>query len=375
MALNKLPEAGRISKNGFLATSRDQERPLDLTIRVLGKTVDITTIMAGWPKDEIETRMARLVAEYGKATGLEAYPFAIPFQGRQFLYLYHKFEDVRLVMTPEFEVAEFGMPESDFTFPRLGLDFVLLRVYENGRPFHPAHWFRLRKHGPIDEEPLMCAGNPIRTWRHLSLDEIQNVIQKDYPKLIDSLKHILRSSELSPDDRSSLESSIALKTREMEYLAKEVARSGWPAVPPAPSGERCPDAYGATLRLTSGRIAHQGRRGTPWTRFEELQRLAKGNKLGSGIVASALTRGAPVTKVALNFTATFDVTQGFSGGPVLDRKGSMVGVLFDLNEAGIIHKYRYVPDRTRGICLSGTAISEIIRRIPGARKIRAELER
>ena len=54
--------------------------------------------------------------------------------GQYFLYKYKRYDDVRLVFAPEQAIAAFGGDPDNFNFPRWCLDFILLRVYENGKP-------------------------------------------------------------------------------------------------------------------------------------------------------------------------------------------------------------------------------------------------
>ena len=41
---------------------------------------------------------------------------------------------MRLVFTPETDIAAFGGDPDNFQFPRWSLDFAMLRAYENGKP-------------------------------------------------------------------------------------------------------------------------------------------------------------------------------------------------------------------------------------------------
>ena len=54
--------------------------------------------------------------------------------GQYFLYKYKRYDDVRLVFTPETDIAAFGGDPDNFQFPRWSLDFAILRAYEHGKP-------------------------------------------------------------------------------------------------------------------------------------------------------------------------------------------------------------------------------------------------
>ena len=93
--------------------------------------------------------------------------------GQYFMYRYKRYDDVRLVFTPEQNIAAFGGDPDNFNFPRWCLDMAFLRVYENGKPASTPDFLRLRAEGPRAGEPVFVSGHPGSTDRLLTLNELK----------------------------------------------------------------------------------------------------------------------------------------------------------------------------------------------------------
>ncbi len=88
------------------------------------------------------------------------------YQGAQYhLYQYKKFNDVRLVFVPEFDIAFYGGDPDNFTFPRYALDMALFRVYEHGKPLAVKHFLPWSTRGVKDGEVVFTSGHPGATQR------------------------------------------------------------------------------------------------------------------------------------------------------------------------------------------------------------------
>ena len=104
--------------------------------------------------------------------------------GRYSLYKYHRYQDVRLVFTPENAIANFGGDPDNFNFPRFSLDIAMLRAYERGKPVH-GEYLELASRAPRDGELVFTAGNPGATERRETVAELKS-LRDDYivPSLV-----------------------------------------------------------------------------------------------------------------------------------------------------------------------------------------------
>jgi hypothetical protein len=162
-------------KHGFVARDRSQElKAPNLELIVLQSIEDVTarvnaSVKPGMPAaDALAARRAAIAGiedDAEKKTGLQAEMVTL-YQGAQYhLYLYKKYNDVRLVFAPEFDIAFFGGDPDNFTFPRYNLDMTLFRVYENGKPLAVKQYLPWSQAGVKEGEPVFTSGHPGTTQR------------------------------------------------------------------------------------------------------------------------------------------------------------------------------------------------------------------
>ncbi|MFH1723906.1 MAG: S46 family peptidase [Elusimicrobiota bacterium] len=141
-----------------------------------------------------------------------------------------------------------------------------------------------------------------------------------------------------------------------------------------------PDAT-YTLRLSHGRAA-----GYEWqmtevpfkTTFYGLYDRSDGfdgrppYDLGKRIAAA---RGKVELSTPLNFVSTHDIVGGNSGSPIVDRKGRLVGVVFDSNMQALPSDYGYPGGAGRTVSVHAAAILEALRRVYDMPSLARELTR
>ncbi|MGH2930278.1 MAG: S46 family peptidase, partial [Solirubrobacteraceae bacterium] len=173
-------------KGGFFAHGAAEEiKCPDLEINVLVSMENVTDLVqkAADPKaaekDQNEQRkaeIARITKESADTTGLRSDVVELYQGGEYWLYRYKKYTDMRLAMAPELQAAFYGGDDDNFTYPRYALDFAFFRVYENGKPVHPAHFLKWSKDGAADGELVFVTGHPGHT------DRLQTVAQLEYER-------------------------------------------------------------------------------------------------------------------------------------------------------------------------------------------------
>ncbi|HLX60245.1 MAG TPA: S46 family peptidase, partial [Planctomycetota bacterium] len=176
-------EQNDLVKRGFYAkTPADELKAPDLELNQLVSIEDVTARVKAAVKpgmsgpDAAHARMSAIAAiekESLDKTGLrsDVMPF---YRGAEFhLYRYKKFTDVRLVFAPEFDIGNFGGDPDNFNFPRFDLDVAFFRVYENGKPYEPKHWFAWSNTGLKDGDLTIVSGHPGGTRRMCAVAELE----------------------------------------------------------------------------------------------------------------------------------------------------------------------------------------------------------
>jgi hypothetical protein len=67
-----------------------------------------------------------------------------------------------------------------------------------------------------------------------------------------------------------------------------------------------------------------------------------------------------------NFAATIDITNGNSGSPVVNRRGELVGVIFDSNRQGVPNNLAFTDTQARAVSVDSRAMLEALRSIYSA---------
>ena len=136
-----------------------------------------------------------------------------------------------------------------------------------------------------------------------------------------------------------------------------------------------PDAT-FTLRLSVGVVKSYregGRRIEPFTRFAGLYQKVTG-KDPYVLPEHFLKRKDQVEKnTPYNLVSTNDITGGNSGSPLVNRKGEVVGLIFDGNIQSLPNGFLYSEKQARAVSVDSRGIIEALRKIYNAKRVVEEL--
>lgn len=185
-------EGENLLKDGFYASELENERKIDgLYVDQLIFIEDVTSIIKNYANsgvtddDKVKLRdqiKDSLVTKYNEDTGLNCKIVTLYHGGKYSLYGYKRYNDIRLVMAPDFQIAATGWDWDNFTYPRYELDFMFYRAYdEDGIPVKTDHYFSWSKNGAVDNEPIFVVGRPGSTDRLYSVAQLEYFRDNIYP--------------------------------------------------------------------------------------------------------------------------------------------------------------------------------------------------
>jgi Peptidase S46 len=136
-----------------------------------------------------------------------------------------------------------------------------------------------------------------------------------------------------------------------------------------------PDAT-HTLRLSFGRVRgwlERGRAVSPFTTFGDAFARATGQD-PYALPSSWTEREARLKfDTPLNFVSDNDIIGGNSGSPVVNRRGELVGLVFDGNIHALGGAYGFEPERNRAVSVDARGLLYALQEIYGASRVVGEL--
>ena len=194
------PSDSNYIETGFAAKAITEEKKCaGLYVDQLQSIEDVTSrvrtaVTGTTPADQASQRDAvitQIQNECNQRTQLTCQVVTLYHGGIYSLYRYRRFNDLRLVMAPEGEIAFFGGDPDNFTFPRYDLDVTLFRVYENDRPFNPPEYLRWSRNGPVENDLIFVVGNPGSTGRLNTIAQMEFLRDVGYPAILGGYRRSL----------------------------------------------------------------------------------------------------------------------------------------------------------------------------------------
>jgi Peptidase S46 len=208
-------------KNGFYAPTRAEEPKCPgVEFIVLEDIQDVTTQVNAAVKPGMSTadagkaqreEMSSLEKECSTA-GMRCDVVTLYSGAMYDLYKYKKYDDIRLVFAPEFEMAFFGGDPDNFEYPRYDLDISFFRAYENGEPAKIHDYLKWSPVGVKEGDLVFVPGHPGRTGRLLTVDQLGFLRDYQYPMQLKSLSRrvamLLKYSAASAENAREAESDL-----------------------------------------------------------------------------------------------------------------------------------------------------------------------
>jgi hypothetical protein len=222
-----------ILDNGFYAKNYGEEKPIDgLFVRFLQKMEDVTAKVneatKGLQGAAKEAKMTEVFAAISKAaiTGptIEANVKDFYKSNQFILFVYERFDDVRLVGAPPQNIGKFGGDTDNWEWPRHTGDFSVFRVYAgkgnvpakydvSNTPYTPKKFLPVSIKGVKNGDFSIVYGYPGRTDRYLTSYGVDLATEKVNPTIVKlrdiRLKSWKEEMNKSVDTRLKLSSKYA----------------------------------------------------------------------------------------------------------------------------------------------------------------------
>ena len=176
--------------NGFWAGSKLEELPCEgLWVDLLVRMEDITARL-----ERGETISDITAAAKSEGKGYRASTEKMYYGNQTFLFVWQRFEDVRLVGAPPSAVGKFGGDTDNWIWPRHTGDFSVFRIYADrdnqpakyspdNRPYTPRRFFPISTRGVDEGDFTMIYGFPGNTQEYVLSDAVEYVERSDRMKI------------------------------------------------------------------------------------------------------------------------------------------------------------------------------------------------
>jgi len=220
-----------ILDNGFYAKNYGEEKPIaGLFVRFLQRMEDVTAKVneatKGLSGAEKEAKMTETFNAIAKAAAtnpnLEANVKDFYKSNQFILFVYERFDDVRLVGTPPQNIGKFGGDTDNWEWPRQTGDFSVFRVYSStgnqpakynvqNVPYKPKKFLPISMKGVKNGDFSIVYGYPGRTDRYLTSYGVDLATEKVSPTIVKLRDIRLKAWKAEMDKDVSLRLKLSSK--------------------------------------------------------------------------------------------------------------------------------------------------------------------
>ena len=240
--------------NGFWAANKQEELPNPgYTASFLVKMEDVTEdVLKGVKpdmdeakKDEVIARNKEsIIARATKNNGYNARIEALYYANQYFLFVFEKFEDVRLVAAPPSAIGKFGGDTDNWMWPRHTGDFCLFRIYADkdnkpakyspdNVPYKPKKFFTISTKGVKEGDFTFIYGYPGRTSEYIVSDAVKYIAEEGNPHKIklrtirlDIMNRYQAKDPVVRIQYAAKNAGVANKWKKMQGEAKGIEKLG-----------------------------------------------------------------------------------------------------------------------------------------------------
>ncbi len=195
-------------KDGFYAGAYEAEVKLPgFVLTQLVEQRDVTKEVGELGVDAVKKQAEQ------RAPGMLHQVIALYQGGNYQLYSSRVFDDVRLVCAPHGQIAHFGGDADNFCYPRWGLDYTFVRLWDGDRPLDSAkHFFPWKTAGAKDDEMVFVTGNPGSTGRLMTVAQCEFLRDHGYPgrlaTTVAQLEDLYAQAKADPEKERTLRATI-----------------------------------------------------------------------------------------------------------------------------------------------------------------------
>ncbi len=193
-------EGENLMRDGYYAkTLKDERRFPNLYADQLISITDVTDeILKAISKGKTDSekislkdkKINKIIEKHNKKSDMIYKVVTLYNGGKYSLYEYKRYNDIRLVMAPDVQIAATGWDWDNFTYPRYELDFAFLRAYDKkGNPVKVKNYFTWSKKGADAGEAIFIIGRPGNTDRMLSIKQLEYFRDISYPRILNILNN------------------------------------------------------------------------------------------------------------------------------------------------------------------------------------------